>query len=159
MEIRAGQTIVLNSAFPGWARLLAGAGGLFAIWIITRELGPAFTSFGWYTVFFGVIAIGGSAMGALFLLAGLFGESASWTITEDELRIETRTPFARRLHSAKRGDLVETSIREHEWDSRATTFSVAIKLASGAAFDSPDFADIERAQSLAAELRRRFVSA
>jgi hypothetical protein len=77
--------------------------------------------------------------GATFLAAAIVGEAQRWQFRNGALILFRRTLLWRRSETIRGDDVERTEIREVEWDSRANTFSVVLRLKTGTEFETPDY--------------------
>lgn len=132
-----------------------GGVGLFSIVAPAWEFRHAFLHPGLVSLFFGAITLGAWAVGGAFLGIAVVGEDQRWRVGEAEIEIERRNLFRRWTSCLRSGDVVETSIKETEWDSGPNTFGVVITTRDGASFETAGFE--KRANAEAVERRLRGV--
>ncbi len=120
-------------------RIFLGAAGLFCVLTPTYDLGRVVLQIGWWTPFVGAILIGAWGVGATFLAAAIVGEAQRWQFRNGALILFRRTLLWRRSETIRGDDVERTEIREVEWDSRANTFSVVLRLKTGTEFETPDY--------------------
>jgi len=135
-------------------RLFLGEAGLFCILMPTWDLGRVVLQFGWWTPFVGVIIVGAWAVGGIFLAAAIVGEAQRWQFSNGELILSRKTLLWRTTEIIHGKDVERTDIREVEWDSRANTFSIVLRLKNGAEFETPDYGTRDAADVLKGRIRR-----
>jgi len=135
-------------------RLFLGAAGLFCIVMPTLDLGQAILQLGWWTPFFGVIIVGAWAVGGIFLAAAIVGEAQRWQFRNGELILSRKTLLWRTSEIIQGSDVERTDIREVEWDSRANTFSVVLRLRRGTEFETPDYETRAAAEAMKGRIGR-----
>lgn len=151
--MKSSTDVYLNQSFSPSARFLAGAGGTAIIAVVVTELWRGVWPPGWHSLFIGPIIIGGVAIGALLLAAAIVGEQISWTISDTGIAIHRRTILGMRQEIVPLHDLVSVDLREHEWDSRPSTFEIVLQRTSGNRLVSPDCASRAEAEALRDRLR------
>ncbi|WP_424361902.1 hypothetical protein [Methylocystis parvus] len=144
----------LDRPLPHVLRAVLGAVGLLAILAPAWEFRHAFLHPGWFSLFFGVITLGAWAVGGSFLLIAVVGEDQRWRVGEAEIEIERRNLFRRWTTRLRPGDVVETAIKETEWDSRANTFGVALTTRDGATFETAGAEKRATAEAIERRLRQ-----
>lgn len=150
-----GETFVIDGREPFLQRIMLLAAGLFCIGISTWELRHAFTSFGWWTAFFGIILAGAWTVGLAFMVGAILGEGLHWTFHGRELTLRRRSMWRNRIDTIHGRDVARTAIRSVDWDSRADTFRVVVHLRSGEAVETPDYETAAYAGAVEAEIQRR----
>lgn len=149
-----GEAFDLERTLPMPMRVFLAAAGLFCILTPTFDLIHALLQLGWWTPFLGSIIVGAWSVGGIFLAAAILGEAQHWYFRDGEL-ILSRRSLLRRATEVIRGDDVErTGIREVEWDSRANSFSIVLKLKSGAEFETPDYDTRSAAEAVQGRIAR-----
>jgi hypothetical protein len=143
-----GSAFELERRLPIPMRFVLGAAGLFCIVAPTFDLGRVFLQIGWWTPFVGVILIGAWAVGAIFLAAAIMGETQHWQFRDGELILSRKSLLKRSTETIRSVDVERTDIREVEWDSRANTFSVLLRLKSGKEFETPDYDTRDAAETM-----------
>ena len=81
------------------------------------------------------------------------GETQHWQFRDGEL-ILSRKSLMRSIEIIRPIDVERTDIREVEWDSRANTFSVVLRLKSGVEFETPDYDTRDAAEALKTRIGR-----
>ena len=135
-------------------RLFLGAAGLFCILMPTWDLGRAILQIGWWTPFFLVILVGAWSVGGIFLAAAIIGETQHWRFRDAELTLSRRTLLWRKTEIIRNEHVERTEIREIEWDSRANSFSVVLRLKSGVEFETPDCSTRSAAEAMEGRIGR-----
>ena len=141
-------------SLPMPMRLFLGAAGLFCILAPTFDLGGAILQIGWWTPFFLTILVGAWSVGGIFLAAAIIGETQHWRFRNGELVLSRRTLLWRKTEIIRNADVERTEIREIEWDSRANSFSVVLRLKSGAEFETPDCSTRSAAEAMEGRIGR-----
>ncbi len=139
---------------PTPLRLVLGAAGLFCILMPTWDLGRATLQLGWWTPFFGTILIGAWCVGGMFLAAAIIGEAQRWQFRSGELTLSRKTLLWRTTEIIRGNDVERTEIRKVEWDSRANSFSVVLRLKSGREFETPDYSTHQVAEDMKKRIGR-----
>ncbi len=135
-------------------RLVLGAAGLFCILMPAIDLRRAILEPGWWTPFFAAIILGAWAVGGIFLAAAIIGETQRWQFRNRELILTRRTLLWRTAETIRGKDVERTEIREVEWDSRANSFCVVLRLKNGAAFETPDCDTRDAAEAILVRISR-----
>ena len=148
------ESFELERLLPIPMRLFLGAAGLFCILMPTWDLGRALLQLGWWTPFVGAIVIGAWGVGATFLAAAIVGEAQRWQLRNGELILSRRTLLWRTVETIRGSDVERTEIREVEWDSGPNTFSVVLRLKSGAEFETPDYSTRDAAEVMKGRIGR-----
>lgn len=138
----------LERRLPLPMRFVLGAVGLFCILAPALDLGRAFLQAGWWTLFIGVIVIGAWCVGAIFIAAAILGETQHWQFGSGELILTRKSLLNQSTETIRGNDIERTEIREVEWDSHANTFSVVLRLKSGAQFETPDYDTRDAAEAM-----------
>ena len=135
-------------------RLFLGAAGLFCILTPTFDLRAGFLQLGWWTFFVGTIVVGAWVVGGVFLAAAVIGETQRWDFRGGELALSRASLLWRTTEIIRGSDVERTEIREVEWDSRANSFSVVLRLKSGAEFETPDYDTRDAAEAMRGRITR-----
>jgi hypothetical protein len=133
-------------------RFVLGAFGLFCILAPTLDLGRVLLQIGWWTPFFGVIVIGAWCVGGILLAAATLGETQHWQFENGELVLSRKSLLKRKMEIIRGIDVERTEIREVEWDSGPNTFTVVLRLKSGAEFETPDYSTRDAAEAVKARI-------
>lgn len=128
--------------------------GLFCIVMPAWDLRHAFHSFGWWTLFFGVIVAGAWSVGFSLLSSAIAGDSESWSIEDGTMLLERVSPLRRRIDLIRGEDVAHISLRTVDWDSGSDTYRVVIHLRSGEKLETPDYESVAKAEGIRVELRR-----
>jgi len=142
----------LERRLPTPMRFVLGAVGLFCILAPTFDLGRVLIQIGWWTPFFAAIVLGAWVVGGIFLAAAIMGETQHWRFETGELILSRKSLLARSIEIIRPVDVEKTEIREVEWDSRANTFSVVLRLKRGAEFETPDYDTRDAAEAMKARI-------
>lgn len=148
--------IILKERFSGAARAAFGLIGAALIVLPAYDLRHAFLSFGWWTLFFGVIVAGAIGIGGALLVGAVLGETGVWRLGRDRLDIALRSPLRKRRLKLRADDIRAVAVMRRPSDDGPDSFAVELLLA--AAFrpiTSPAFADLAAADHFVAELRAR----
>lgn len=137
--MKEAEAFELERRLPIPMRFVLVAAGLFCILTPTFDLGRVILQIGWWTPFLGAILIGAWVLGAIFLAASIQGETQRWQFRDGELILSRKSLLKHRTEIIRSRDVERTDIREVEWDSRANTFSVVLRLKNGAEFETPDY--------------------
>jgi hypothetical protein len=135
-------------------RLFLGAAGLFCILTPTLDLREAILQPAWWTLFVGTIIIGAWCVGGIFLAAAVIGETQRWQFRDGELVLSRTSLLRRTKETIRSSDVERTEIREVEWDSRANSFSVVLRLKSGTEFETPDYTTRAAAEAMQGRIAR-----
>jgi uncharacterized membrane protein YdbT with pleckstrin-like domain len=149
-----GEAFELERRLPIPMRFVLVAAGLFCILTPTFDLGRVILQIGWWTPFLGAILIGAWALGAIFLAAAIMGETQHWQFRDGELILSRKSLLKHRTEIIRGSDVERTEIREVEWDSRANTFSVVLRLKNGAEFETPDYGTRDAADVMKGRIGR-----
>ena len=149
-----GSAFELERRLPIPMRFVLGAAGLFCVLAPTFDLGRVLFQIGWWTPFVGAIVIGAWTLGAIFIAAAIMGETQHWAFRNGELTLSRKSLLNRSTEIIRGVDVERTEIREVEWDSRANTFSVVLRLKSGAQFETPDYNTRDAAEALEGRIGR-----
>jgi hypothetical protein len=149
-------TVRLKRDFPSVLRLILGAIGALVISVPAIELWPTLWPLGWHSLLLGFILAGAAAIGGLLLVSAIVGEETVWTLNDAALEIQRRTIFGIRRDTLSGGDIAAVSVHEHEWESRPSSFAIAVRLRTGPRLISPDCKDRAQAEALGDILRERF---
>ena len=144
----------LERQLPLPMRFVLGALGLFCIIAPALDLGRAFLQIGWWMLFVGIIVLGAWVVGAIFLAAAVLGETQHWQFGNGELVLSRKSLLTRSIQTIRAGDVDRTEIRETEWDSRANTFSVVLRLRSGREYETPDYETRDAAEAMRTRIAR-----
>ncbi|MES1991997.1 MAG: hypothetical protein V4441_13755 [Pseudomonadota bacterium] len=111
-------------------RVLLIAVGAFVIGITFWEPHPALWPLNIFTLFFGIIMGGAAFVGGKSIYAGLFGDSASWTISRNRIEVNALNFFRVRKFTFTQADIQRFEIRErisseddNTWDVNAITIT------------------------------------
>jgi hypothetical protein len=107
------------------------------------------------TVFFGIIIVGGWAVGGAFLMGALFGEAQVWRFGSGQMYVARRSVFLDTTDTVSGREVKSVEVDETVWDGRAPTFSVIIRTKSGKSYGSGEHDTREKAEALAALVRER----
>ena len=135
-------------------RFVLGAAGVFCILAPTFDLGRVLLPIGWWTLFAGAILLGAWFVGGILLAAAIMGETQHWQFRDGELILSRKSLLRRSIEIIRGIDVERTEIREVEWDSRANTFSVVLRLKAGVEFETPDYTTRDAAESLKERIGR-----
>jgi hypothetical protein len=149
-----GTTFHFERTLPMPMRLLLGAAGLFCILTPTLDLREAILQLGWWTPFFGVIIAAAWCVGGIFLAAAIIGETQRWHFRDGELILSRNSLVRRTTELIRAGDVERTEVREVEWDSRANSFSVVVRLKTGVEFETPDYGTRGAAEAMQDRIAR-----
>lgn len=144
----------LDRPLPHVLRAVLGGAGLFAIVIPVWEFRHVFLHPGWISIFFGFLTLGAWSVGGAFVAAAVVGEDQRWRVGEAEIEIERRNLFRAFSTRLLPGDVVDTAIRETEWDSRANSFGVVLTTRDGVEFETAGFERRANAEAVERRLRR-----
>jgi uncharacterized membrane protein YdbT with pleckstrin-like domain len=144
----------LERQLPLPMRFVLGALGLICILAPALDLGRAFLQMGWWTLFVGIIVIGAWCVGAFFIAAAIFGETQHWQFGNSELVLSRKSLLTRSTQTIRSSDVERTEVREVEWDSRANSFAVVVRLKSGREFETPDYDTRDAAEAMKARIGR-----
>ena len=144
----------LERRLPSPMRFVLGAVGLFCIVAPTFDLGRVLIQIGWWTPFVGFIVFGAWAVGGIFLAAAIMGEAQHWQFGNGELVLSRKSLLKRSIEIIRPVDVERTEIREVEWDSRANTFSVVLRLKNGAEFETTDYDTRDVAEAMKTRIGR-----
>lgn len=144
----------LDRPLPHLLRAVLGGAGLFAIVAPVWEFRQAFLHPGWFSLFFGFIALGAWSVGGAFVAMAVVGEDQRWRVGEAEIEIDRCNLFRRWTTRLRAGDVRETSIRETEWDSAPHTFGVVLTTRDGASFETAGVEKRANAEAIERRLRR-----
>jgi hypothetical protein len=145
----------LNRPLPHVLRVVLGGVGLLAIVAPAWEFRHAFLHPSLLSLFFAFLTLGAWTVGGAFVAGAVVGEDQRWRVGEAEIEIERRNLFRRWTTCLRPGDVVDTAIKETEWDSSPNTFAVALTTRDGVTFET---AGVEkRANAEAVERRLRGV--
>ncbi|MCC0029298.1 MAG: hypothetical protein H6891_03105 [Brucellaceae bacterium] len=140
-------TAEFTTRFPSALRAVLIALGLAAcIWpavSLWRGLYPP----NLLSPFFLVIVVGAIVVGAAFVAGAVFSPETRWRLLDGRVRLDTRNLFSRRSLEVVAGDVEELAVRTIEWDSRADTWSVSMRLKTGETFETPDYGKRTMAES------------
>ena len=148
-------TVRLRRDFPPVLRLVLGAIGALVIIVPAMELWPAVWPFGWHSLLLGFILGGAVVIGGLLLVSAIVGEETIWTLNDAALEIQRRTIFGIRRDTLTGGDIAAVNVHEHVWESRPSSFAIAVRLKKGRRLISPDCGDKAAAETLRRNLCRR----
>lgn len=149
------QRFNLSRPLPLPVRLALGAAGLFCVLMPAWEFRHALLQPSVLTVFFGIIVLGGWAVGASFLMAAFFGEAQTWRFGSGRMFIARRSAFLAKTDTVHGRDVASIDVSETVWDSRAPTFSVVIHTKTGARYGSAEHQTRAEAEALAALVRAK----
>ena len=144
----------LERRLPSPMRFVLAAVGLFCIIAPTFDLGRVLIQIGWWTPFVGFIVLGAWAVGGIFLAAAIMGETQHWRFRDGELVLSRKSLLKRSIEIIRPVDVARTDIREVEWDSRANTFSVVLRLKNGAELETPDYDTRDAAEAMKTRIGR-----
>ncbi len=114
---------------------------------------PVFLTPSLFTLFFGVIVLGGWAVGAVFIMGALTGEAQAWRFSGGRLYVQRRSPFIDKTDIVSGRDVESVFVREIAWESGPHTFAVVIRIKSGQSYESRGAASRDDAEALAAHVR------
>ena len=149
-----GEAFAFERPLPMAMRLFLGAAGLFCILMPALDLGRVTLELGWWTPFVWTIVGGAWIVGGIFLACAIIGETQHWNFRDGELILSRKTLLRRATQIIRDKDVERTEIREVIWDSRANSFSVVLRLKSGAEFETPDYDTRAAADALEERIRR-----
>jgi hypothetical protein len=147
--------LVIAERFGPLARLAFGGFGLAAAGLVVSDLGPGLWPFGWHSLFFAVIVLGGVSIGATLVFAAIAGEAVTVAVRDGSAVIERHSPFGVRRELLSRGAVFAARAVAHEWDSRADTWRVEITFADGRVLLTPDLASKADAEDAARLIEQR----
>jgi uncharacterized membrane protein YdbT with pleckstrin-like domain len=148
------ETFEFERALPMPMRFFLCAAGLFCFLMPAVDLGHVGLQLGWWTPFLWTIIGGAWIVGGVFLATAIAGETQHWSFRNGALTLSRKSLLRRTTEIVRHRDVNGTEIREITWDSRANSFSVVLRLESGAEFETPDYDSRADAEALEARILR-----
>lgn len=146
------QTIEMSRTTPAVLRWGLALFGMGMAGIALFELSRAIWPLSIVTPFFGIMLGVGVYMGGMLAAAAIFGPDETWSITSGRLTIRQSLRGTSKQLDYGRGSIVAATVETSEWDSRASTYYLDIRLASGERLKSPEFGTEAKAQAALAVL-------
>ena len=140
-------TTEFTTRFPSVLRAVLMALGLGACIWPAVSLWRGIYPFNVLSPFFLVIVVGAIGVGAAFVLGAIFSPETRWHLLDGKVRLDTQNLLSRRSLEITAGDVEDLAVRTIEWDSRADTWSVSMRLRSGETFETPDYGKRAMAES------------
>ena len=140
-------TTEFTTRFPSVLRAVLMALGLGACIWPAVSLWRGIYPFNVLSPFFLVIVAGAIGVGAAFVLGAVFSQQTRWHLLDGKVRLDTQNLLSRRSLEITAGDVEDLAVRTIEWDSRADTWSVSMRLRSGETFETPDYGKRAMAES------------
>lgn len=147
--------LVIAESFSPLLRLLLGAAGLGAGWLILADLGPGIWAFGWHALLFGSLALCGIGIGGSFVFAAFFGQAVTIAVQDGSAVIERATPFSVQREILSRGVVRTARAVANQWDSKAGTWRIEISFADGRTLLTPDLGSKAEAETAALLIEHR----
>ena len=140
-------TTQFTNRFPSGLRAVLVALGLGACVWPAVSLWRGVYPFNALSPFFLAIVAGAETVGTVFVLGAVFSPETRWHLLDGRVRLDTRNLLSRRSLKIAAGDVEDLAVRTIEWDSRADTWSVSMRLRSGETFETPDYGKRAMAES------------
>ncbi len=129
--------------------------GLAAILLPMIDLWPGLWPPAFLAPFFALIVLAALALGSVFVAAGVLGDSTELRVLPGgAMVLDRRNLLRHRRETLTARDVTGVRVVEHDWETRATTWSVRVTLARGKPVGSQDFDGRAGAEDLAETLRR-----